>query len=133
MSVMDGPGQDTDRAAAEQDARRRLLESGATDLPRAPWLRGRQPPADVDLVRFAVWRAASGAAPVQDVEAALALLTAARAEVDQLEAAVLFAARSEGLPWSRISRAMGLGSAQAAAQRYDRVSGRVPTRTESSR
>jgi hypothetical protein len=71
--------------------------------------------------------------PVQDVEAALALLTAARAEVDQLEAAVLFAARSEGLPWSRISRAMGLGSAQAAAQRYDRVSGRVPTRTESSR
>jgi hypothetical protein len=34
-------------------------------------------------------------------------------------------ARSAGLSWPQISRAMGLASAQAAQQRFGRVSGRV--------
>jgi hypothetical protein len=59
------------------------------------------------------------------VLAALALLTAARAELDQTEAALLFTARAHGLSWPRISRAMGLGSPQAAQQRFDRVTGRA--------
>ncbi len=60
--------------------------------------------------------------------AALTLLPAARAEVDQVEAALLFTARTQGMSWPRISRAMGLGSAQAAQQRFDRVTDRVENR-----
>jgi hypothetical protein len=133
--------QDTDQAQAarEADARRLLLEKGASSLPRAPWLHERQPPSATDLIRFAVWRAnaggpganANGLGPDTDgiseegVLAALTLLAAARAELDQSEAALLFTARSRGLSWPRISRAMGLRSPQAAQQRFDRVSGRA--------
>ena len=60
--------------------------------------------------------------------AALTLLAAARAEVDQTEAAVLFTARAQGLSWSQISQAMGLGSPQAAQQRFGRVTGRAGQR-----
>ena len=120
---------DEEQAAREADARRRLSGAGAAALPRAPWLHRNQPPSAVDLIRFAVWR--SGRTTHLDDEgllAALTLLAAARAEVDQAEAALLFTARARGLPWPRISRAMGLGSAQAAQQRFDRVSGRVTGR-----
>jgi hypothetical protein len=48
--------------------------------------------------------------------------------VDQAEAAVLWTARSAGLSWPRISRAMGLASAQTAQQRFERVTGRVENR-----
>ena len=126
------------RAAREADARGHLLQAGASQLPRQPWLHERQPPAATDLVRFAVWRANAGGPGAdpggpgkqgglgeEGVLAALTLLTAARAELDQSEAALLFTARSQGLSWPRISRAMGLGSPQAAQQRFDRVSGRA--------
>ncbi|HEV2372867.1 MAG TPA: DNA-binding protein [Streptosporangiaceae bacterium] len=113
------------QAASETDARARLLQAGASSLPRAPWLHERQPPPAVDLTRFAAWRAASDTAGEEVLLAALTLLSAARAEGDQTEAALLFAARAQGLSWSRISRAMGLGSPQAAQQRLDRVAGRV--------
>jgi methyl-accepting chemotaxis protein len=53
---------------------------------------------------------------------------AARAELDQLEAALLFTARSAGLSWRRVSEGMGLASPQAAQQRFDRVTGRVDPR-----
>lgn len=113
------------QAAREADARGRLLQAGAASLPRPPWLTEWQPPAATDLIRFALWRANTGDLGDQDVLAALALLPAARAERDQSEAALLFTARAQGLSWPRISRAMGLGSPQAAQQRFDRVSGRV--------
>ena len=122
---MVGAGSDQWQAAREADARRRLLGAGASSLPRAPWLRGRQPPSAVDLIQFAVWRSHSAEVGEDDMVAALALLPAARAEVDQMEAAVLLVARTHGLSWSRISQAMGLGSAQAAQQRFDRVAGRA--------
>jgi hypothetical protein len=72
-----------------------------------------------------LWHAASGDAGADGLLAALSLLPAARAELDQAEAAVLWMARSAGLSWPQISRAMGLASAQAAQQRFGRVSGRV--------
>lgn len=123
---------DGDRIGAdrERDARDRLLAAGASDLPRAPWLHRSQPPSAVDLVRFAVWQAQSGDETDDDVEAALALLPATRAEVQHLETAALFTARARGMSWARIARAMGLGSAQAAQQRFDRLSGRVASRTK---
>jgi hypothetical protein len=128
---------DHEQAAREAAARRRLLAAGAAGLPRMPWLAGRQPPAAADLVRFALWRsqvrsgAGNGAARghggsgADDLVAALTLLPAARAEVDQTEAALLFTARAHGLSWAQISQAMGLGSPQAAQQRFGRITGRT--------
>jgi hypothetical protein len=125
---------DQGHAAREAAARTRLLAAGAAALPRAPWLRGSQPLSAADLIRFAVWRAGTGDLGEGDLGeedellAALTLLPAARAEVDQAEAALLFTARARGLSWLRISRAMGLRSAQAAQQRCDRVTGRAGSR-----
>lgn len=121
-----GTDGDQGQAAREADARARLLAAGATDLPRAPWRHRDQPPSAVDLIRHALWRAGGkDAVDDGDLAAALALLPAARAETDQIEAALLFTARAAGMSWPRIARAMGLGSAQAAQQRFDRVSGRA--------
>ena len=119
---------DEGQAAREADARGRLLDAGASTLPRAPWLRRSQPPSAVDLIRFVLWRSGTKDLGEDELLAALALLPAARAEVDQMEAALLFTARAGGLSWPRISRALGLGSAQAAQQRFDRVTGRVENR-----
>lgn len=125
--MADVASQDEDQvqAAREADARGLLLEAGAALLPRPPWMHEQQPPAATDLIRFAVWRANAGGVGEEGVLAALSLLAAARAELDQSEAALLFTARSQGLSWPRISQAMGLGSPQAAQQRFDRVSGRA--------
>ena len=133
MADVDGQDKDQVRAAREADARGLLLGAGAARLPRPPWVHEQQPPAATDLIRFAVWRANAGGGPAANVGgigeegvlAALSLLAAARAELDQSEAALLFTARSHGLSWPRISRAMGLRSPQAAQQRFDRVSGRA--------
>ena len=119
---------DEGQAAREADACGRLLDAGASTLPRAPWLRRSQPPSAVDLIRFVLWRSGTKDLGEDELLAALALLPAARAEVDQMEAALLFTARAGGLSWPRISRALGLGSAQAAQQRFDRVTGRVENR-----
>jgi hypothetical protein len=122
---------DQRQAAREAGARTHLLAAGASALPRAPWLHGSQPPSAVDLIRFTVWRADTAVLDEAELLAALTLLPAARAEVDQAEAALLFAVRAHGLSWPRISRAMGLGSAQAAQQRFDRVTGRAGNRGSS--
>jgi hypothetical protein len=121
---------DPDHAQAAREARARaaLRDAGAAALPRPPWLHRDQPPAALDLIRFASWRGATGEVDEHTVLAALTLLPAARAELDQLEAAVLLTARAHGLSWSRISGALGLSSAQAAQQRCDRVTGRTGAR-----
>lgn len=138
---------DYEQAGREAGARQRLLGAGAAALPRMPWQAGRQPPAAAELIQFALWRSqpglaggvtrATGGDPgaaasgghagtgADDLLAALALLPAARAEVDQTEAALLFTARAHGLSWSQISQAMGLGSPQAAQQRLGRITGRA--------
>ncbi len=119
---------DQGQAAREAQARRRLLDAGGAALPRAPWRAGRQPPGAADLIQLTVWRSHDGATDDGDLLAALALLPAARAEADQVEAALLFTARARGLSWARISGAIGLGSPQAAQQRFDRVTGRAGNR-----
>jgi hypothetical protein len=125
------PDSDQQQSAREQSSRKRLLDAGASSLPRAPWLHRSQPPSAVDLVRFAVWRGQGDNVSDDEVMAALTLLAAARAEMEQLETALLFTARGQGLSWGRISRAMGLGSAQAALQRFDRLTVRVQSRGKS--
>jgi hypothetical protein len=113
------------RAAREAGARSRILDAGASALPRPPWQRRGQPPAAADLVRYALWRAGDEGLGDDELLAALTLRPAVRAEADQLEAGLLLTARASGLSWQRISAALGLASPQAAQQRFDRVSGRV--------
>lgn len=60
-----------------------------------------------------------------DITAALGLIPKARAEMDQLEALVLDIARSHGMTWQDIAFGLGLGSTQAARQRYDRLVKRI--------
>jgi len=125
------PDSDQQQSAREQRSQKLLLDAGASSLPRAPWLHPSQPPSTVDLVRYAVWRGQDDNVNDDEAMAALTLLPAARAEMEQLETALLFTARAQGLSWGRISRAMGLGSAQAALQRFDRLTSRVESRGRS--
>ena len=118
-------GDDREGAERETSARRVLIESGAGGLPRPPWLHPSKPLSSTDLVHFAIWREGTSE---DDVLAALTLLPAMRAEVEQLETALVFTARTQGLSWGRIARAMGLGSAQAALQRFERLSSRTELR-----
>jgi hypothetical protein len=110
------------QAHREQDARERLLSLGADTLDARPWRPSPTPPSAVDLTHFAVWRWAD--LGPEDILSALTLLPAARAEVEGLEAALLFTARSAGLTWAQMAHAMGFNSPQACQQRYTRLAAR---------
>ncbi|MBP2706361.1 DNA-binding protein [Microbispora sp. RL4-1S] len=110
------------QAQRERDARDRLLSLGADELDARPWRPSPAPPSAVDLAHFALWRWAD-LAP-EDILSALALLPAARAEVEGLEAGLLFTARSAGLSWAQMAHAMGFNSPQACQQRYTRLTAR---------
>lgn len=110
------------QARREQDARRRLLNLGADALDARPWRPPPAPPSAVDLVQFAVWRYAD--LGPEDILSALTLLPAARAEVEGLESALLFTARSAGLTWAQMAHAMGFNSPQACQQHYNRLTTR---------
>jgi hypothetical protein len=119
---------DQDAGAAEYAARRRLLDRGAADLAPRPWQPPPVPPSAVDLLRHHLWRtgrSSGGPDEAAATAAALGLLSAARAEVDQIETALLFTARAQGMTWAQVAAALGLGSAQAAQQRSDRLGHRV--------
>ncbi|MFC0452903.1 hypothetical protein ACFSUH_15305 [Rhodococcus jostii] len=120
---------DRTRAAELDQARTTMNEAGASRLARRPWEHTGQPPSDTDLVRFAAWicRDAQGTDP-SVVSAGLRLLSSARVELDQIEAGLLFAARGSGMTWPHIAEALGLGSAQAAQQRLNRVLARAGDR-----
>ncbi len=60
-----------------------------------------------------------------DVTAALSLVPRARAEMEQLEAGLLQMARGRGMTWQEIAFGLGLGTPQAARQRYERLAGRT--------
>ncbi|MGG2465027.1 DNA-binding protein [Streptomyces sp. RGM 3693] len=84
----------------------------------------------VRLVSFLL----SGAALLQDgepevdradVTAALSLIPVVRGEMDELEAGLLQMARGRGMTWQEISFGLGLGTPQAARQRYERLVGRT--------
>lgn len=124
-----GPDTSGDHAvtAAQVAARSRLTDGGADELPRFPWMVGRVPHDDMTLIRYVLWRANSGPGVdvPQDLEAALRLVESARAEMDAMEAGLLFVARAEGLTWPQIAEHLGVRSPQAAQQRFDRVSSRT--------
>jgi hypothetical protein len=134
MSETDGVGGasgDAMEALRQTQATRMLLDRGASELPPRPWLGERQPPSATDLLQHVLWRANGPGRGVAvdglDVRAGLTLISAARAEMDGLETALLFLARAEGLTWAQIAQSLRLRSAQAAQQRLDRLSGKPDT------
>lgn len=72
--------------------------------------------------------------PVDDADltAALTLLPHLRAELDALEAGLLTIARARGLTWQAIAFGLGLGSAQAAKQRHERLAARTASPAETA-
>jgi hypothetical protein len=111
---------DQEQAERERQARRELLALGASELEPRPWQPGPVPPTAVDLIQFFLWKGADQEAAL----AALKLLPAARAEIDQLETGLMFAARGLGLTWAQMAQALGLNSPQACQQRLDRLAAR---------
>lgn len=118
-----------DRAQAqrEADARARLLDLGADALAPRPWRPAPVPPSAVDLAQHALHHAARLDPP--DLLHALALLPAARAEVEGLESGLMFVARAAGLTWAQMAQAMGFNSPQALQQHAARVAARQGTTT----
>nr|MDT0657507.1 DNA-binding protein [Micromonospora sp. DSM 115978] len=60
-----------------------------------------------------------------DMTAALTLIPHVRADLDAIELGLLSMARGRGLTWQAIAFGLGLGTAQAARQRYERLAGRA--------
>jgi hypothetical protein len=117
------------RAEREYTALFRIQQRHADSLARRD--RGRHPAmiGPGEAVRLLVGLAA-GSAVVEDGEeavdaadltAALTLMPIVRAEIDQLEASLLMIARGQGMTWQELAFGLGLGSAQAARQRYERL------------
>jgi hypothetical protein len=90
-------------------------------------------PDTYEAVALVTALAAGGAQPEADEEAvdeadlvaALTLVPHLRAEVDAMEAGLLALARARGLTWQAIAFGLGLSSAQAAKQRYERLAART--------
>jgi hypothetical protein len=113
-----------ERHAATDDQRRRQVH---------PSVLG--PHEAVRLVSFLL----SGAALLEDgepevdqadVTAALSLVPLVRGEMEELEATLLRMARGRGMTWQEIAFGLGLGTPQAARQRYERLAGRAADREE---
>ena len=60
-----------------------------------------------------------------DITAALSLVPLVRGEMDELETGLLQMARGRGLTWQEIAFGLGLGTPQAARQRYERLASRA--------
>jgi hypothetical protein len=118
----------TDNAQAEREwrAQTRLTELAAGAIAPRPWRPAPVPPSASDLAQFALW--GSGELDDEDLLHALTLLPAARAEIEGLEAGLLFTARSAGLTWAQIAQAMGFRSPQACQQHYTRLTARQDDR-----
>ncbi|MDM8084407.1 hypothetical protein QUV83_06485 [Cellulomonas cellasea] len=119
------PTDDHTQAASADQSRAVLHAAGATGLPPRPWQHPGQPLADLELVRHAAWLARNPEVEAEVLSAGLRLLESARAELDQIEAGLLFAARARGMTWPELSEALGLRSPQAAQQRFGRITDRV--------
>ncbi|MFC8571762.1 DNA-binding protein [Streptomyces sp. NPDC057245] len=113
------------RARREHVALRHVVEHLADAERRGP----ADPSARLtaqEAVHLIASRAAGGRSPDEpemdrtDIMAALTLLPRARADLDVLEASLLFVARDIGLTWQDIAYGLGLRSPQAAQKRAGR-------------
>ncbi|WP_035856344.1 hypothetical protein [Cryptosporangium arvum] len=123
------------RARAERTytALFRLAERhAATEADRARQINGAVlgPHEAVRLVAFlaggsAAYREGEPPVDTDDLTAALTLVPLVRTELDELELGLLTMARGRGMTWADIAFGLGLGSAQAASQRHDRLAARA--------
>ncbi len=123
------------RRTRTHEALLRLTERHATGEHRQRWDEQRMPMAPLDALRRVADLAAGSAQPdpdappvdTNDLTAALTLVPWARAEFDQLESGLLQMSKGRGMTWQEIAFGLGLGSAQAARQRHERLSQRADT------
>ena len=116
----------------------RITERHARGELRRRWEQSQMPMGPLDAWRQVVLVAGGGRAPekgepgadVNDIAAALTLVPSARAEVDELEIGLLEMARGRGMTWQQIAFHMGLGSAQAARQRHQRLAARTDSEVD---
>lgn len=116
------PTDDHAQAQRELEAQNRILELGADTLEPRPWRSAEMSPTATDLAHYALWRSSELAA--DELLSSLALLPAARAEVEGVEIGLLFTARNAGLTWAQIADVMGFRSPQACQQYATRLSAR---------
>ncbi|MES0832687.1 DNA-binding protein [Nocardiopsis tropica] len=110
-----------------------ITERHAAGEHRTRWDEQRMPMQPFDALRRVADLAAGSALPQDgeppvdqdDLTAALTLVPWARAEFDQLEAGLLQMSKGRGMTWQEIAFGLGLGSAQAARQRQERLSRRT--------
>jgi hypothetical protein len=109
-------------AAAEEG---RLPENGNGWHPTA------EAKADIDRIGRVMRSTVVGPGPglsdiaPDDITAALQLIGSARVSLDRLESNVMAIARQQWMSWRVIAEALGLQSPQAAAQRWERLTGTV--------
>ncbi|MDE3722776.1 DNA-binding protein [Nocardiopsis sp. N85] len=128
------PDPDQARKRRTHQALTRITERHATGEDRARWESHSRPMAPLDALRRVCDLAAGSAIPdedrpgvdTEDLMAALTLLPLARAEFDQLELGLLQMTKGRDMTWQDIAFGLGLGSAQAARQRHDRLTRRTP-------
>ncbi|MEU3141497.1 DNA-binding protein [Nocardiopsis alba] len=126
------PDPEQARRARAYKALFRITERHATGTDRARWEERRMPMAPHDAVRRIADLAAGSALPDEgapavdqaDLTAALTLVPLARAEFDQMESGLLTMARGREMTWQEIAFGLGLGTAQAARQRHERLQAR---------
>jgi hypothetical protein len=73
--------------------------------------------------RLAVETVAAGSSTPDEVLHALSELVNVRKDLDRVERELIGSARAQGIAWPEIAAALGLGSRQAAEQRWLRLSG----------
>ncbi|MBX6751280.1 MAG: hypothetical protein IRY85_16720 [Micromonosporaceae bacterium] len=90
----------------------------------------------IEAYRRAAQVVASGGMDASEVLAALASLPAVRRDLDRVERELIGVARDLGVAWPVIAQALGLGTRQAAEQRWLRLAGgpsRDPARVRAAR
>src|ERR1039457_6661091 len=123
------PSDARDTERREREARERLADGARTGrllkVPNEQW--GAAEPANLIGRVLLATTHGKGSHPAEvdpaDICAALALVAPARRDMDRLETQIIMIARNQNLPWRVIAEALGLQSPQAAAQRWQRLTG----------
>ena len=125
----DRPDAAAERSRRAYAALTRLAERHASTPQRRRRHQHPAAPAPDEIVRLVVGLA-GGTVPVEpgepepdatDLMAALTLVPDVRADLDNVEFALLQAARARDMTWQDIAFGLGLATPQAAKQRHDRL------------
>jgi len=131
-SVLSVPSPETARRARTHTALFHLAERHANSDEARARLVNAHMAGPHEVVRSVAYLAAGSAdyltdephVDADDLSAALTLVPELRGELDELEIGLVEMARGRGMTWAEVAFALGLGSAQGAHQRHDRLSQR---------